>query len=359
MNMQQCPQQKRKKVFSTLVLASVVVLSFTIWLAMSTHGWAQAIPPESIALSTYDQGAPTIAIPFFREGTLFLSHVKKPMEGATTTTEVSRRIIADNVYRLADVNRQTGEYLYQTIEGTNRESVANVTTWLGDASGKVTRVYTGGGYVKLSPGGSYITATDENGMLRIIDLKGEERAVLGKATYAIFSPDGTRLAFLNAIPYSIGDAGGISIIAIASGKTLMTYKPDGAEYIPLAFSEDGNVLYFAAINTAALQNSDPSNQNRVDLYSLLVSEGAVPQLVTTGIQKLPYMDYTRVEYLSGSRLLALSAEDTTWVVNTQTGSVQTFPKVIDVLRVGTGNTLLARSSDESVSSKIWSVLTAR
>ena len=93
MNMQQCPQQKRKKVFSTLVLASVVVLSFTIWLAMSTHGWAQAIPPESIALSTYDQGAPTIAIPFFREGTLFLSHVKKPMEGATTTTEVSRRII--------------------------------------------------------------------------------------------------------------------------------------------------------------------------------------------------------------------------------------------------------------------------
>ncbi|MDO8231658.1 MAG: WD40 repeat domain-containing protein [bacterium] len=357
--MQHRTQQKPRKVLAALVLTGVAVAFAIAWLTMSTPGWAQGIPSERILLSPYDQNSPTITVPSFRKGTLFLSQVKKPVEGATSTTEISRQVIADNVYRLADVNRQTGKYLYQTIEGSNRESVADVVTWLGDAYGKVIRVYTGGGYVKLSPGSSYIAATDENGVLRIIDVKGEERAVLEKATYAVFSPDGGKLAFLNSTPYSVGDAGGISVIALSSGKVLSTYKPDGAAYVPLAFSEDSNTLYFAALNQPAQQKGDPSNQNRVDVYSLLISGGAVPQLITTGVQKLPYMDYSRVEYPAGPHLLVLSAEDSVWVVDVRVGSVRTFPKTVDALWVGAGNTLLAHSSDESTSVQSWNVLTAR
>lgn len=358
MNMQYGIRQRGKKIYAALVLTGAVAVFFVASSIISTPGWAQSIPFDPAALSSYDAGEPTMAIPFLQKGTLFLSHVRKPVEGATTVTEVSRQAVADKVYRLADVNRQTGQYLYQTLDEANKESVAGVTTWLGDAQGKVIRVYTGGGYVKLSPGGSYIAATDEQGVLRIIDVKGKERAVLEEANYAIFSPDGTKLAFLRTVPYSVGDAGGIAVINISSGKTLVTYRPDGAAYVPFAFSEDSNTLYFAAVN-AVLKGGDPSNQNRVDLYALLVSEGAVPQLVTTGMQKLPYMDYSRIEYLPGPDLLVLSAEGSVWTVNTQTGNVRSFPEVTDVLQIGAGNTLFTHSSDRSVPDQIWSVLTAR
>jgi len=127
---------------------------------------------------------------------------------------------------------------------------------------KPTRLYAGAGYVKLSPGGTYIAVTDKDGVLRVLDREGGERATLGKANSAIFSPDGTKLAFFKTIPYTISDAGGIVVVDLASGKTLAAYDPDGAPYIPLAFEEDGSTLYFAANSIAAFNSNDPSNQNR-------------------------------------------------------------------------------------------------
>jgi len=221
------------------------------------------------------------------------------------------------------------------MTGANTEDLTNITTWLGDSNHKPTRLYAGAGLRKTLPRRHLqIAVTDKDGVLRVLDREGGERATLGKANSAIFSPDGTKLAFFKTIPYTISDAGGIVVVDLASGKTLAAYDPDGAPYIPLAFEEDGSTLYFAANSIAAFNSNDPSNQNRVDVYALKLKENSLPRLVTVGVDKLPYIEYTRTECLSGLDLLVLSAEDMMWTLNTHTGNIQVFPNVVDVFRVG-------------------------
>jgi WD40 repeat protein len=343
---------QRRAMSLTFAAISIAIFSF---FAVSTSGWAQEGPPEPASLPALNQSSLTLTLPLFHEGTLFLEQIAFPEKGAVATMQMPRQTIATNVYRLADVNLE-GDYLYQTNDGKDNENPGRVATWLGGSNKKPTRVYVGAGYVKLSPDGVYIAATDKDGILRIIDRQGNERAVLEKANNAIFSPDGTKLAFFKTIPYTIGDAGGIVVIDLASGKTLATYDPDGAPYIPLAFEEDGNSLYFTANSLSALQAGDPSNENRVDVYVLSLTTNSQPRLVTTGISKLPYIQYGRAECFSKSHLLMLSAEDTMWLLNTQTGSLQVFTDTGDIRRIDSAHVLL-RLKNNSVSNESWNLIT--
>jgi len=346
------------RIYGRITFSAFVTIGFAIFSSaiLSTPGRAQGILPESIPLSSPDQNSPNIAIPLLHKGTLYWAQIKRPDESAATTTQMSGQAIATNVYRLADVNHLTGTYLYQTNDGGDNEDPKHVTTWLGDSSHKPTRLYAGAGYVKLSPGGTYIAVTDKDGVLRVIDREGRERAILGKANNAIFSPDGTKLAFFKTIPYTVSDAGGIVVIDLVSGQTLATYDPDGAPYIPLAFEDDGATLYFAANSGPAFKNGDLSSQNRVDVYALTLMRNTLLRLVTTGVDKLPYIEYARTEYLSGLHLLALFAEDTMWILNIQTGDIQVFPDVVDIFRVGSSNMLLGRAKTRSTSNQSWNVM---
>ena len=336
----------------------VFALAITAMFPMSVRAEIpMPIPRETVPTSLHDKNAASLGVPYLEKGILYFAQVRKPTSGKATTDQTSWQIVGGNVYRLADVNRGTGEYLYQTISNEHQRNIAGITTWLGNKNGQSRPVFTGAGYVKLSPGGTYVAITDAAGTLRIVDQTGRERSVFGSANGAIFSPDGTKIAFLNTIPHAIGDAGGISIVDLASGKTLTTYWPDGGEYIPLAFSRDGNVVFFTA--DATMANDDPGNSSRVDVYALTVSGNAEPQLVTKGELKLPYRDYVRIQYLADPNLLALAAEDSIWVLNTRTGAIQTIPDVIDGYWAGETNTLIARSSDKDTTTRSWNIITTK
>jgi hypothetical protein len=346
----------RKTSFAS-VTKRLAIASLLFLTALSIPGFAQGVSLESVPFFSISQNSPNITVPVFQAGTLFLAEIQKPVGGSTTSTETSRHTIATNVYRLADVNHLTGTYLFQTDGGGDREGPANITTWLGEPNKQPVRLYTGAGYVKLSPGGSYVAATDANGVLHVIDRYGDERLVLGKANNAIFSPDGTKIAYFKTIPYVVGDSGGIEVADLASGKTVATYHPDGAAYIPLAFEENGKVLYFATPKKAAGVN-DNSDENRVDVYALSLEQKSESRLITMGAKKLPYMDYGRIEYLIESHLLVLLAENTAWTVNTQSGEIQVSPNVSDLIRVDSNNALLAHQSDKSASNRGWNVVAA-
>jgi len=337
-------------------LASVAMFSFGALTFMSMPGMAQSIPPKKA--SARDSNLSSIPVPFYQDGTLFLAQVKKPTVGQSQTTELSRQSIRNNIYRLADVNPLTGMFLYQTIDPRNQDDFAAITTWLGNANGETTSVLKGAGYVKLSPGGQYIAAVDREGTLHIVDRGGKELAVLGKASAAVFSPDGYRIAFFNTIPYSVGDARGISVVDLVSGQTIATYRPDGKAYFPLAFSADGSTLYFTTAAPLKQGQTYHQDENRVNVYALAIPSKNVT-LITTGAQKLPYMDYRRVEYLAGASLLVLAAETTVWIVNTRTGNIQTFPNSLDVISVGSVTTLLVRPSAANIPDGTWNVLNPR
>lgn len=347
---------KSKKTLIALAAASAVLLSLAAWAAMQVpnQGIVQTVPRENVPTVAYDQGSSEIIIPFVQDGELFLSRVKKPTAGATTTVEISRQSVAKDVEGKVDVNRLTGEYLYQTLSASSND-LSSITTWLGDTKGRVTEIYHGAIASKLSPGGSFIALTDYTGILRIINRQGKEVASFGQAGYPVFSPDGTKLAFFKAILGATDDIGGLTVVDLASGKELATYHSPGKGYTPFVFSEDVSTLFFSADSASASQ--DPSNPNRVDIYALSISNGAV-RLVTTGVSKLPYIEYASVRYVSSQRLLVLYVENTIWNVDTQTGSVKTFHNVADLLQTDSGNTFLFRPKDRNVTDKTWNTFIA-
>lgn len=336
-------QKKWKLLFGILAFVGIVTLSLS---AGAVPGVAPEVIPPAV-----DDGKEFISRPIFHEGKLYLVQTKKNLT-EKSVTETSRRVVAADVYRLADVNSRTGQYLFQTVLGENKESSDGVTTWLGDAEGKSVAVLTGAGYVKLSPGGSYIAATDSVGTLRIFDQSGKERSLLGKANNAVFSHDGTKIAFFNTTPYSIGDSHGISVVDLASGKVVQTYNPSRDAYIPLAFSRNASELFFVA----EAKNIDPLSVNRVDVYALSVFGEPSVRLVTNGSQRLPYLDYLRAEYASSINALILSADNSVWIVDVTTGSTQVLSDVADAMWNDSLERLLVRSSKVNFEDQSWNIV---
>ncbi|MBV9061668.1 MAG: hypothetical protein JOY77_01915, partial [Alphaproteobacteria bacterium] len=100
----------------------------------------------------------------------------------------------------------------------------------------------------------------------------------------------------------------------------------------------------------------PHNLNRVNVLALsLERPGASPRLVTAGDTRLPFIAYARALYLP-SGLLALSAGNALWVVNSQSGKTASIANRDAPVWTGAGDTLLVRDTANAASS--WQLLNA-
>lgn len=279
---------------------------------------------------------PGITLPYLTEGDLVLSAFG---ENKSSGSEGSRRTIATGVSRIADLNEFTGQFLFQTADNGVLEGPEHVHTWIGNTAGHVRHLLSGAGYVKLSAGGHYVAATDSAGKLKLIDLNGRVRAELGYGTSAVFSSDGSKLAFFRAVPYSVGSGQGIIVYDLASGARVTTYVPNNAELFPIAFADDGSTVFFVANAKLRAHRFNPLDPNRVDMFALTLRGDA--RRITRGPKKLPYLDYRRAIFRSG-RLL-LNAENTLWIVGASSGAISSVADVVDVVPTSDG-VFIARSA---------------
>jgi hypothetical protein len=267
----------------------------------------------------YHADRETMMVPYVESGILYLAEVTKQESEVTKQgSKLLRKKVATDVYRLADINDRTGQYVYQTLEGIGHtESATNVVTWVGDTEGNIRRVYKGAGEVKLSPGGSYLALKKDNGVLHVANLGGTIFASFGAGNTPVFSDDSMKLAFFRSVPYSIDDAQGIAVVDLRSGEIIASYYPDGKEYFPLAFTEDGNTLFFTS--------ADNEGGGGVNVLALPVDvPNGEPQLITVGETKLPYIVGYRVLYDSNREILYLGAEGKMWAVDISSGDITMY-----------------------------------
>lgn len=339
-------KSNKRRVAIAVVLAGAAGL-------ISVYAWAQTesaseiespqiryfsgVNPSGAPHGVYHENSQTMAVPSLEDGVLYLSEVDKS-SGAIS----SRKQIASDVYRLAEFNPATGQFLYQTIEGnTPTESAKDVVTWLGSRSGETRRVYKGAGEVSISPSGNYLALTDYNGHLRITDQDGNELVRIENANRPVFSADESKLAFFRGVMYGPDDSKGLAVIDFQSGSLIAEYAPDTGEYPPLAFSSHENLLFTAG-----------NRRGQVDLMELVLSQEERTFVVTKREQGLPYISGYNATYVASEDRVYLAIENRVLSVDLSTGEVEVTENIKNPLWIGSDGKFIAQTD----SANSWKVV---
>ena len=279
----------KKFIFGALLAIVVGIFSVAAWSQQGFVFHGPTLSAEYIPSVPYHEGKPTVFVPYLEDGVLYLSEIEK--YGPSAGSEVSKKKVAEGVIYLFGVNENTGQFLYQALADAKTiggNDVSRAVLWIGGVDGKRRELYRGAGYSTFSPSGTRVVLSDDKIRLHIIDLQGNDLAIIGEyGTQAVFSPDGTKIAYHKLSGAELGSSDvelGVVVYDLATGKEY-TVTPDHGSYGLVSFSSDGTKFYYLRERQGDL---DLAGMDRVDFC---VSDflGTKKTTRLTGAKKLPYL----------------------------------------------------------------------